>query len=59
MYIEPDRLISTGCFQVIRCCLENSSSVARTFLTSDVVVVDKPESKAPEPAGMQEGAYTM
>lgn len=32
--------------QVVRCCLEHATSVARTFLTSDVVVVDikEPES---------------
>nr|GMD38739.1 ruBisCO large subunit-binding protein subunit beta, chloroplastic [Ipomoea batatas] len=32
---------------VVRCCLEHAASVARTFLTSDAVVV---ESKEPEPA---------
>ena len=34
--------------QVVRCCLEHAASVARTFLTSDAVVVDikKPESIA-------------
>merc|ERR1712060_939441 len=32
--------------KVIRCALENSSSVARTFLTSDVVVCDIPEPLA-------------
>lgn len=26
--------------QVVRCCLENSASVAKTFLTSDAVVVE-------------------
>lgn len=26
--------------QVVRCCLENAASVAKTFLTSDAVVVD-------------------
>lgn len=34
-------------FQVVRCCLEHASSVAKTFLTSDVVVVD---IKEPVPA---------
>ena len=29
--------------KVIRCCLENSVSVAKVFLTSDVVVCDIPE----------------
>ncbi|XP_076925322.1 ruBisCO large subunit-binding protein subunit beta, chloroplastic-like [Bidens hawaiensis] len=33
--------------KVVRCCLEHASSVAKTFLTSDAVVVDIPE---PEPA---------
>lgn len=32
--------------KVIRCCLENAVSVAKTFLLADVVVVN-----APEPAG--------
>ncbi|MCL7022465.1 hypothetical protein MKW94_011158 [Papaver nudicaule] len=35
--------------KVVRCCLEHAASVARTFLTSDVVVVD---IKEPEPAGV-------
>ena len=34
--------------KVVRCSLENAASVARTFLTSDVVVTDIPEA---EPAG--------
>lgn len=33
--------------KVVRCSLENAASVARTFLTSDVVVTEIPE---PEPA---------
>ncbi|EEE64974.1 hypothetical protein OsJ_19883 [Oryza sativa Japonica Group] len=33
--------------KVVRCCLEHAASVAKTFLTSDVVVV---EIKEPEPA---------
>jgi len=32
--------------KVIRCCLENAASVARTFLTSDVVVTEIPEDAA-------------
>lgn len=40
--------------KVIRCALENSSSVARTFLMADVIVVDIPEAKGaaggPDPA---------
>lgn len=31
---------------MVRCCLEHASSVAKTFLTSDAVVV---EIKEPEP----------
>ena len=34
--------------KVVRCAIENAASVARTFLTSDVVVTEIPE---PEPAG--------
>ena len=39
--------------KVVRCSLENAASVARTFLTSDVIVTDI-EEKNPEgaPAGM-------
>jgi len=33
--------------KVVRCCLEHAASVAKTFLMSDVVVV---EIKEPEPA---------
>ncbi|KAL8235317.1 hypothetical protein R6Q59_021417 [Mikania micrantha] len=36
--------------KVVRCCLEHASSVAKTFLTSDAVVVDIPEPE-PIPAG--------
>lgn len=36
--------------KVVRCCLEHASSVAKTFLTSDVVVVDIKEPE-PVPAG--------
>ena len=32
---------------MVRCCLEHAASVAKTFLMSDVVVV---EIKEPEPA---------
>lgn len=31
--------------QVVRCCLEHAASVAKTFLTSDAVVVDIKESE--------------
>ncbi|KAJ7553552.1 hypothetical protein O6H91_06G103300 [Diphasiastrum complanatum] len=36
--------------KVVRCCLEHAGSVAKTFLTSDVVVVDIKEPE-PIPAG--------
>ena len=36
--------------KVVRCCLENAGSVAKTFLTADVVVTEIPE---PEPAAGQ------
>jgi len=29
--------------QVVRCCVENAASVAKTFITSDVVIVDANE----------------
>jgi chaperonin GroEL len=32
--------------KVVRCCLENAVSVAKTFLLSDVVVTDKVDAKA-------------
>lgn len=35
--------------KVVRCCLEHAASVAKTFLTSDAVVV---EIKGPEPASV-------
>ena len=34
--------------KVVRCALEHSASIARTFLTSDVIVTEIPE---PVPAG--------
>jgi chaperonin GroEL len=37
--------------KVIRCCLENSVSVAKIFLTSDVVVCEIPEGEEPQTAG--------
>eukprot|EP00271_Cylindrocystis_brebissonii_P009077 TRINITY_DN236_c0_g1_i1.p1 TRINITY_DN236_c0_g1~~TRINITY_DN236_c0_g1_i1.p1 ORF type:complete len:623 (+),score=181.86 TRINITY_DN236_c0_g1_i1:206-2074(+) len=36
--------------KVVRCCLEHAGSVAKTFLTSDVVVVDIKEPEAAMPA---------
>ena len=39
--------------QVVRCALENAASVAKTFLTSSVVVTAIPEPEgAGAPAGM-------
>ena len=38
--------------KVIRCAMENASSVARTFLISDVIVTEIPE---PEPAAAAAG----
>ncbi|XP_048427420.1 ruBisCO large subunit-binding protein subunit beta, chloroplastic [Pyrus x bretschneideri] len=37
--------------KVVRCCLENAASVAKTFLTSDAVVVEIKETQ-PIPKGM-------
>ncbi|KAK9841934.1 hypothetical protein WJX84_000954, partial [Apatococcus fuscideae] len=42
--------------KVVRCALENAASVARTFLTSDVVVTEIPE---PEQAGAGAGMDAM
>lgn len=42
--------------KVVRCALENAASVARTFLTSDVVVTEIPE---PEAAGAGAGMDAM
>jgi len=42
--------------QVVRCALENAASVAKTFLTSDVVVTTIPE---PETAGAGAGMDGM
>lgn len=46
--------------KVIRCALENASSVAKTFLTSDVVVVEIPEEEsAPMTNPMDNSGYPM
>ena len=42
--------------QVVRCALENASSVAKTFLMSDVVVTEIPQ---PEPVGAGAGMDGM
>jgi chaperonin GroEL len=44
--------------KVIRCCLENSNSVARTFLMADVVVTQIPEEEG-SGAGVDGGAMGM
>ena len=41
------------CLQVVRCCLEHAASVAKTFLTCDVVVVDIKEPEAMPTGGNQ------
>jgi chaperonin GroEL len=47
--------------KVIRCCLENATSVARTFLMADCVVTEIPELEDPAaagaPGGMEMGGY--
>nr|GEW17145.1 RuBisCO large subunit-binding protein subunit beta, chloroplastic [Tanacetum cinerariifolium] len=43
--------------KVVRCCLEHASSVAKTFLTSDAVVVEIKESVPSMPAGNPMGGY--
>eukprot|EP00252_Welwitschia_mirabilis_P007599 TRINITY_DN1912_c0_g1_i3.p1 TRINITY_DN1912_c0_g1~~TRINITY_DN1912_c0_g1_i3.p1 ORF type:complete len:602 (-),score=125.11 TRINITY_DN1912_c0_g1_i3:218-2023(-) len=45
--------------KVVRCCLEHASSVAKTFLTSDVVVVDikEPEGAAAPANPMDNSGY--
>ena len=37
--------------KVVRCCLEHASSVAKTFLMSDCVVVEIKEPESAAPAG--------
>ncbi|XP_026439377.1 ruBisCO large subunit-binding protein subunit beta, chloroplastic [Papaver somniferum] len=43
--------------KVVRCCLEHAASVARTFLTSDVVVVDIKEPEAAMVNPMDNSGY--
>ncbi len=43
--------------KVIRCALENSASVARTFLTSDVVVTEIPSEDGAEADAGGMGGY--
>ncbi len=42
--------------QVVRCTMENSVSVAKTFLLADVIVTDIPEAE-PVPAATGAGDY--
>ncbi|CAG9460522.1 unnamed protein product [Pedinophyceae sp. YPF-701] len=56
---EFENLMESGIIdptKVIRCCIENASSVARTFLTADVVVTQIPED---EPAAAGADAMGM
>lgn len=45
--------------KVIRCCLENACSVAKTFLTADVVVTEipEPETAPAQPSPDMMGGY--
>ena len=40
--------------QVVRCTMENSVSVAKTFLLADVIVTEIPEEEPAVPAGAGE-----
>ena len=42
---EPHIVVVFVVVQVVRCCLEHAASVAKTFLTSDVVVVEIKEAE--------------
>jgi len=43
--------------KVVRCALENAASAAGTFLTTEVVITDKPEKKENSPAMPQGNPY--
>jgi len=43
--------------KVVRCALENAASAASTFLTTEVVITDKPEKKENSPAMPQGNPY--
>ena len=45
--------------QVLRCCLENATSVARTFLMADCIVTEIPELEDPAAAGAPGGMGDM
>ncbi|CAD6332821.1 unnamed protein product [Miscanthus lutarioriparius] len=58
--IDPTKMcfcrINALCCYVVRCCLEHAASVAKTFITSDTVVVDiKEPEQAPAPANPMGG----
>uniref|UniRef100_A0A453MP97 Uncharacterized protein n=3 Tax=Aegilops tauschii TaxID=37682 RepID=A0A453MP97_AEGTS len=42
--------------KVVRCCLEHAASVAKTFITSDAVVVDIKESEQAPAANPMAGS---
>ena len=55
---QYEDLMETGIIdptKVIRCVLENASSVARTFLTADVVITTIPEPEAAAGAAGMDG----
>jgi chaperonin GroEL len=59
LYCRYEDLMAAGIIdptKVVRCALENAASVARTFLTSDVVVTEIP---AEEPVGAGAGMDGM
>lgn len=62
---EYENLMTAGIIdptKVIRCALENAVSVAKTFLTSDVVVYELPENQGPISGGagaMDNSGYGM
>lgn len=43
--------------QVIRCALENAASVAKTFLTSSVIVTEIPQDEPAIPGGAPGGDF--
>lgn len=43
--------------QVVRCCIEHAASVAKTFLTSDVVVTDIKEAETASASPMDNSGY--
>jgi chaperonin GroEL len=45
--------------KVTRLALENAVSIASTLVTTEAIVVDKPEPKTPAPAGPGMGGMGM